>query len=181
MKKCHSCQKENTDEAQFCNHCGKLLSAEAWLPPPGASIPLNKSQRLFGIGFILGVCILFTIIVVITSENGSLDSEEGAKKALIGTWTYTNPDLKYSWMKLVINSDGTYEEYHAQPADNNWGTAKTGTWKVTTGKFEDTGRKYYAMNQDNFGAPLILYSLNSMKLGYADAFLTKGDRFPFSN
>ena len=50
------------------------------------------------------------------------------------------------WLKLVFMADGTVDSYEPQASDSDWGAAKTGTYEVYTGKFVDTGRRYFAVN-----------------------------------
>ena len=80
--------------------------------------------------------------------------------------------------------------YIAEPTADDWGKPyETGTWRITTGKYANTGQRYYAIEFKSseksflFGdfptyvAPFI----NSKKLS-SDVYnyLEKGDKFPFS-
>ncbi|MGA2623696.1 MAG: hypothetical protein ABSF91_07580 [Bacteroidota bacterium] len=132
-----------------------------------------------GTGALLFLTVVSISFTLSSCGYGSINSEEEARKASIGTWTYTESNAENVWWKLVIKSDGTFEKYLALPSDDNWGTPETGTWEITTGKFPDTGHRYYAVHLQH-SIECVLYNSNMMTLGHGDAFLTKGDQFPFS-
>jgi hypothetical protein len=81
-----------------------------------------------------------------TSQISSLDD---AKRLLVGTWTYTgqamNNGVVAYWDKWVIKDDGTMDHYRASAVDDNWGTPEKETYKTITGKYSDTGERYYGI------------------------------------
>lgn len=144
----------------------------------------HQSQKSF-----LQNVILFMTILLLSACRSAPNSEDDASDLAIGTWTSSTPgDL---WIKLVITSDGKFTEYDAHPTDQDWGDPDaTGTWKIGTNKYSDTGNRHYyiAFSTSSFSVAgmfdaAIFRSGNEIYFsgeggGY---LLTHGDKFPFSN
>ena len=83
----------------------------------------------------------------------NLSKEEAmaaARKFMVGTWTCTGTKLTIGsstmWIKWVIKEDGTMEDYAAEAAGDDWGVPKIHQWDIKTGKYTDTGERYYAFH-----------------------------------
>ncbi len=118
-----------------------------------------------------------------------IDSEESARKAIVGVWTSSEPlqtmvQMAVGWNKYVFYLNGTFEYYRAQPSDDDWGKPKKGKWKVFSDKYINTGKRYYGIDWENY-RPLIFVDAQTVKLidtnGSLLATLRKGDDFPFSD
>lgn len=133
------------------------------------------------------------------------DALEAARKHMVGTWTYTGPNYPmlrrdpYSsnlrqtpgWFKWVVNPDGTMLKFKALPTADDWGQGVKVNWDVSTGKFNNTGRRYFQFNPgsiDILDNPVfreaILISLDGTLEFRLDndstIIVERGDKFPFS-
>lgn len=81
MRKCQLCQKENTEDAQFCNHCGKPLSFEAISRPQDVSPPVKISKVLLYAGTVFfGFIILVSIITSLQEGASKIWTEQELKQ-----------------------------------------------------------------------------------------------------
>lgn len=159
----------------------------------------------------ISIYIFFALSLFLTSCETvsvpvSINSIEQAKKHAPGIWTYTGQDAlgmwTYTkagpiWTKYVVEDNGFYRMYRAVPIADDWGEKpqKTGTWRATTGKYADTGQRYYAIefkpSEKGFGfsthKAIFINSKKFMVLWFgmtsgSDVWIyyEKGDKFPFS-
>ncbi len=104
-------------------------------------------------------------------------TNKNLKQIAVGTWTGKGEDGVC--LKLVIRSDGTYEEYHPLITNDDWGSAERGTWETFTDKYSDSGKRYFGLNLSE-GGFVILKSQQSMRHPNLNIELSRGDSFPFS-
>ncbi len=116
-------------------------------------------------------------------------TEDEARRAFIGVWTYTQPinqsidAFPFEWIKLVISADGTMVSHFAKPVDDNWGTGEKTNYKIITGKYADTGERWFGIHD---GKTVIRYTYMNGKLfaqhiSYKTmGVLERGDKNPFS-
>ena len=90
---------------------------------------------------------------------GPVTSLDDAKMHAVGIWSFTEPldsqtvglisngtmrKVDGGWEKLAVKSDGTCEAYGAVPIDDNWGApAYKCKWSPLTGKYSNTGARWY--------------------------------------
>lgn len=135
-----------------------------------------------------------------------------AEKHVVGTWIYSGTDYRISvpvgfqtferfrWIKWVINEDGTALQYMVSPDSDGWGEPTESRWSVGTGKYADTGERFYhlifnpgdkiAMDIDQLeGRRIVIKSDGTLLYRYYGkdpndtshiVIMTKGDLFPFS-
>lgn len=109
-----------------------------------------------------------------------------ARKLMVGTWTYTGSELKALgrslWLRWVINEDGTMDEYLAAASDDDWKQPTKCQWEIITGKYSDTGKRYYAFHIKGNATQAIIGRNGDVIYGLGDDYLMmkKGDKFPFS-
>jgi hypothetical protein len=139
-----------------------------------------------------------------TSGALHINNLEQAKGAAIGTWTESIPltvnemnsfDLETTkfWIKIIVRGDGSCSYFLANPADNNWGHSNKCKWKMDTGKYENTGERYFGImlkvssdEEWDDRSELIFDDANTLhNHAWGNAvlwgrILTKGNRFPFS-
>lgn len=63
------------------------------------------------------------------------------------TWHHTknlNDSKVGCWLKVKFEN-GRFTHYYALPSDGQWTQAGTGTYKVTEGRFADSGERYIAV------------------------------------
>lgn len=123
------------------------------------------------------------------TEVKKLENLDDARKLAVDTWTCSPPgDI---WIKLVITKDGRFVEYDAHPTNDNWGRpAGKGRWKVRTGKYSDTGKRYYSITFSSEDYPItsmlddaVLVNTDQIYFPVGNAkgyLLQRGDNFPFS-
>ena len=122
------------------------------------------------------------------SQPRMLNSIDDARKLAVGTWIFSKPGD--TWIKLVISQDGRFTEYDAQPIDEDWGKPDAqGTWDVSTGKYPNTGQRYYVIKFSTQAFSVagmfdgaVFRTVDEIELfgegrGYT---LLRGDRNPFS-
>jgi len=124
--------------------------------------------------------------------SGKIATVEEAKQFVLGTWTYTGQQLKdlgdTYWEKWVIKPDGTLDEYRAAAKGDDWGTPSLSTYEVVTGKFSDTGRRYFGITVHGLRYVItddgaLLVTVPSSTLVHTDGFVLRyerGDKNPFS-
>lgn len=117
-----------------------------------------------------------------------IDSEESARRAAVGIWTNSEPlntmrQIMVGWNKIEIHPDGTFDAYSAIPTDDDWGKPENGRWKIFSGKYLNTGERYYGINWGNYW-PIVFVDAQTANLtessGKFLVTLHKGDVFPFS-
>ncbi|MFH2070547.1 MAG: hypothetical protein ABIJ11_04975 [Elusimicrobiota bacterium] len=151
-------------------------------------------------------CFFFTVSATPKSKHIQNEIKKYEEKS-IGVWTYVSSELgKFGeftrWAKLVIRRNRTYLVYEASPTDDNWGPVYIqGTWSIDTGKYSNTGERYYGIKlspakttRDGsiFFQPFSMIYLyrsfifqdDTTLIGYPELIevlikLEKGDRFPF--
>jgi hypothetical protein len=161
---------------------------------------------------ILGACGSSTDPKTLERIAKSVGSVEEAKDFLTGTWTYTETEkIFYTqpnilvpalavgnvWVKVVLKKDGVFELYQTPPTADNWGKPiSTGSWKPDTGKYSDTGERWFSanitMSNDKesvfyFADDLLIREDGRLRLFQGEwggnevfIFFSKGDKFPFS-
>ncbi len=125
-------------------------------------------------------------------EKSGDEALEEARKFMVGTWNFSEPvgtaAKGWHWYKFVVNADGTLLFYMVTPAADDWGKAESLKWEMGTGKFGNTGERYYVLtivNTDEGYRPLQVFISRDgpVALSYsakAPLPLSKGDAFPFS-
>jgi len=105
----------------------------------------------------------------------------------IGIWTCTDVYPGAIWMKYIINSDKTYDEYAAMPTDKNWNYLGKGQWETGINKYEDTGENYNYIRFERDGNTTIGILLNGEVIRFSgmepdgsDLIMRKGDSNPFN-
>lgn len=140
------------------------------------------------------IYIVLTVVIVgvigfFKKPNEHVGNEDDARKAFVGTWTYTEPIntsadvFPFNWVKYEISSNGTLAAYNAQPTDNDWGKGVTCPLKIETGKFSDTGERWYGIRECG-NAVVATYQEGHLVLRLG-SYKTSGkmqrtDAFPFS-
>jgi hypothetical protein len=126
----------------------------------------------------------------LTEKQGAIEdptSIESAKEKIIGIWTYTDPvdvngqHFPFWWEKLDIRNDGTLTIWTASPTDDNWGDGETRSYEAVTGKYSDTGKRWFGLKiKDTYHS--IIYSNGYLVLhsGQDIALMQRGDKNPFS-
>lgn len=95
---CPECQKEVSDEATTCPHCGKPLPTTP--APPDPKRPKGK-----GCLFILVPILLILLIAILGNCSGpAIDYE------IVSTSTYVNNFEKAKAYRVVVDRDATEEE-----------------------------------------------------------------------
>lgn len=141
-----------------------------------------------------------------TPRMYALSGDEALKEArnfMIGTWTYTGPDFNLKnlipqnsangpgvniWMKWVVNEDGTVVKYKAPASSDAWGLGKKASWEVKTGKFVNTGLRYYQFCSENTDkidelSNVVITRDGKLEYRLENNFaitMERGDKFPFS-
>lgn len=170
-------------------------------PNKSTDIPINTMKNLASSGE-------ETIHAADIFKASGDESLRLAEKYVIGTWTYSGTNYRFSeqvgfttydrylWIKWVIKEDGTVLQYKIQPDADNWGEPTESRWSISTGKFSDTGTRFYRL----FLEPAddrelvtvrriyiqpdgtLLYNYNERQPSDKQniVFMTKGDSFPFS-
>ncbi len=128
----------------------------------------------------------------------SHESVAAARNFVVGTWSGADNigGGIVLWDKLVIRPNGTYDSYLAHPTDTGWGKKLiSGSWTVGTAKYSDTGQHYYYLELhwstvgsqyaiDGGGSYVAQYpiangGIQEIADGGAEAFLRRGDNFPY--
>lgn len=151
-----------------------------------------------------------------------VESTEAAKSFVSGTWTYIGAKLdqvirvsesigsrpednphRIHWLKWVVKDDGTIEVFDVAPSAENWGKVSyLWHYTITSGRYADTGDRYYAMDivmSDGTiprGAAVIIPTQDKLNFQYkarpneelpsalrvdANVLMTRGDLSPFRN
>ena len=106
-----------------------------------------------------------------------------------GTWVSDEPGAL--WTRLKLYEDGTCEVWSAMPSADNWGKGTKGRWRIETGKYVDTGKRYYRLAllpPSGKEATLVHYmdgiwvDKGTIRWGGRGgrSTMTRGDRPPFS-
>jgi len=100
-------------------------------------------------------------------DPSTISNLDQAKKFVVGVWTYPGQAMHDDtfgmtfWEKWVIKSDGTLDYYRVVATSDDWGTPEKETYDVITGKYSDTGERYYGVvpiSTDSDGKPLRLFT-----------------------
>jgi hypothetical protein len=92
-------------------------------------------------------------------------------------------------MKMEFALGGVFVGFSAQPADDDWGSGESGTWKARTGKYSNTGERWYGVKIRGSsllfdGAVGALNDCAGLRLkhgAYGEyTEFVKGENFPFS-
>ncbi len=79
-------------------------------------------------------------------QKSIITSEEDVKKYAPGVWVAKmNFEGFGYWIKQVIKKDGTGEFYITRATDNNWGIPSPLNWAAQSGKYSDTGQRWYGL------------------------------------
>lgn len=111
---------------------------------------------------------------------------DAARTFMLGTWTYTGTKYQITdgsiWIKWVINPDGTILDYTAHASDDNWGKPEKGKWHVITGKYSDSGERYYGLQINDDVTEATIGRDGEVQYRLPDCTLTmeRGDKRPFS-
>lgn len=140
---------------------------------------------------------------------------QAARKFMVGTWTYTGSNYTFlaleggeltggrglrtkqthGWIKWVVRDDGTMLKYRAPVVADDWGTPETAKWSITTGKFQNTGERYYRFmsetedesyqdSLEKLSDSVVLINANGTLeyRVYSDLtiLMKRGDKMPFS-
>jgi len=116
---------------------------------------------------------------------GDINNLDDARHFAIGTWTHTGTYPYAIWMRYVINSNGTFDEYAAMPTSDAWKYLGQGNWEVGQSKYVDTGEKYYYVRfsrNDNVSKGVFDWGgihFRHKRSDGSDIILDKGDKNPF--
>jgi len=89
-----------------------------------------------------------------SSKKVVISSLEDTKKYAIGVWTGNSVYEGFGmWTKYVINNNGTGELYITRATDSNWGIPSKLKWAPTTGKYSDTGERWYGIEVTGINFP----------------------------
>lgn len=119
------------------------------------------------------------------------EAVEAARRYMEDIWTFTAIDNhgNSQWFKFEIKQGGELLFYSAAAVDDDWGTAEHFTWDIKTGKFSDSGRRYYEVKIGGeahwlVSAMRILIERDGRVSLRVDTDepreLKRGDSFPFS-
>lgn len=68
------------------------------------------------------------------------------------------------WNKITFEPGGTCHRYQAFPNDNGWGKDHPCKWVLISGKYADTGEKFWAAEIHSYGLPMLLSHSRTGKL-----------------
>jgi hypothetical protein len=140
--------------------------------------------------FIMGFCILSITTCSYDNKKNSVDAADDwtgekhfeniqdAKDFAVGTWVSSKG--RY-WVKFIVNSDGTYQEYSAIASNGKWNDdVKSGTWNLVEER-DDYGVKeiniYFDSNNWSFQ---ISPNIGRMRIGSPDvSAYEKTDKDPW--
>lgn len=119
----------------------------------------------------------------------SITSQEAARQAVVGIWTNSEPlnsmlQMMVAWNKFELREDGSADYYRAAPTDDDWGESEACGWEIISGKYTNTGKRYYGIRVGLSKRTLLL--VDSRTIEYRDVdgslltILHKGASFPFS-
>jgi len=115
--------------------------------------------------------------VVVGGSN--ISSIEDAQRYVIGVWTDADHPADDAWTRWVVTPDGSIAMFEALATADNWGAPKTAYYQMATGKYDDTGKRFYAVQLKNSYKAIITED-GRLKMGQSNLYLVKGERFPFS-
>ncbi|MCB6182333.1 hypothetical protein LIN78_02025 [Leeia sp. TBRC 13508] len=152
---------------------------------------MNIKQRLPIIGGITVGVLVFFYMNSMLSISREPETVEQAQEAISGTWTYTDPinindsnQFPEQWVKYVIDPNGSMQVFYASPSDSSWGHPQTCPYKVTTGKYSDTGERWFGIRSVCDSVISVLYKKGNLVLHHLSyemvGKMEKGDKFPFS-
>lgn len=117
----------------------------------------------------------------------SISNLEEAGRYVIGTWTHVDPVTDsmsvFRWEKWVIKPNGVLEQYSADPQDDNWGQPEMRKYAMFTGKYTDTGERFYGFKILDTAMIGIIQPDGNLRfdiLRNGSVEMVRGDRFPFS-
>ena len=86
------------------------------------------------------------------------------------------------WLRWIVKSDGTVEQFSAPAVADDWGNPETEKWNIETDKFSDTGERFYAFRIGDNSAKAIIHKDGTLEYRVAELALVmkKEDVFPFS-
>lgn len=152
-----------------------------------ANAKLYAAAVFFSATAAVFVCMGVTELRRAPPDGSAIASDDEATKFLAGTWTYTEPinseiGYAYGWQKWVIREDGTADIYTALPTDDNWGNPSAVKYTVVTGKYGDTGKRYYGIQPVGSTLKLVASSVGAELHdgGLEPILMRRGDSTPFS-
>ena len=119
----------------------------------------------------------------------SITSQEAARQAAVGIWTNSEPlnsvlQMMVAWNKFELREDGSGNHYRTKPANDDWGESEACGWEIISGKYYNTGKRYYGIRVGLSKRTLVF--IDSRTIEYRDVdgslltVLHKGASFPFS-
>lgn len=124
-------------------------------------------------------------------EKSGEEAVEAAAHYVEDVWTFTEVDDSGSshWFKFEIKSGGELVFYTAEAIDDDWGDPNPLSWEIISGKFSDSGKRFYEVKMRGnshwlVGAMRILIERDGRLTLRIDTdeprTLKRGDAFPFS-
>ncbi|AJF00067.2 hypothetical protein [Pandoraea apista] len=117
-------------------------------------------------------------------------TEAEALDRMVGVWTYTEPinssdTFPGEWVKWDVRKDGKMIAYHARPVDDGWGKGVEVDYKVLSGKYTDTGKRWHGIREGDTviagiyaDGHLVLHDLTSSYK--STGVMQRGDKNPFT-
>ena len=107
---------------------------------------------------------------------------------MIGVWTYTQaiPSgdvFPFEWVKWDIRPNGKMVAYYARPVDDDWGKGEEFDYEVVTGKYTDTGERYFGIRPKSQAISALYHqgALVLRHISYATGgAMQRGEKNPFS-
>jgi len=109
----------------------------------GENVEFYKSDMTSS--FPIAVIVVLFAISFYSCDSGKSDID-AIKEHAVGTWMGCTDMVNGSMdcLKIKISEDGTFTEYHSKNNSSTWGDpVHSGTWKIGTDKYPDTGNSYY--------------------------------------
>lgn len=159
---------------------------------------LMRRQRTLGIyDWLSATALVFAAVFFIAGGKYARDhappkiedvvSSDTAQKFLIGTWTYTEPlnqeNYIVQWEKWVIRPGGMVDIYSARPSDDDWGQPRQQPYEMITGKYNDTGKRFYGIRIKDQVVRAIILDNDLLAFTISDSRpvpMRRGDKNPFS-
>jgi hypothetical protein len=122
------------------------------------------------------------------TSPSSISSIEKAQKYVIGTWVYAeplDPQNQYVnwWQKWVVKEGGVMDVYIAEPASDSWKKPESVRYNIITGKYQDTGERYYAIQVTGTAQFAVIRPDGTLQysiMGNGAVPMRRGDHNPFS-
>lgn len=103
------------------------------------------------------------------------------KDFAVGTWTSTVPgDF---WFRIVVDTNGAITWQMVPPSASDWEDPTIGKIVPVTGKYGDTGERWYGFKMDDVPMTLVIRkdgTLSYFDVGHENLTLSHHDASPFS-